>query len=558
MIYIEERETTKMPGETSLYISFDFSQDIVNEIKSLDSYYYNKKTHEFEIPTLLLSNIIDSLCKYDEIQLTVLQDKQPCGCDTNLLCNYKLNPLPHQIDGIKYGLSHERFLLLDQPGLGKTAQIIHIAEELYERGEIEHCLIICGVNTLKSNWRSEIEKHSYLDCTILGEKVSKRGRYSIGSVKERVEHLYRKIDEFFVITNVETIRSDEIVSAILTGPNEFGMIAVDEIHCCKSTQSLQGSNLLKLTKSRHRVGATGTLILNNPLDTYLPLKWIGVEKSSLTQFKNYYCTFGGQFHNILIGFKHLDSLKQQIENHSIRRMKDMIDLPPKVVINELVDMGEQQEKFYSDVERGIVDEVDKVKLTTSSLLAMVTRLRQATACPSILTTQQIESAKISRACDLVEQIVGCGKKVIVFSTFKETVNVLATKLKDFGVVSCTGDTNDQDIETNKKLFMTDDTIKVFIATWQKLGTGQTLTAASYAIFIDTPWTAAVYNQAQDRVHRIGAKESVTIYNLVTKGTIDERVLEILEDKEAIGDFIVDDKLNDKSMNSLKKYIEDLR
>ena len=77
------------------------------------------------------------------------------------------------------------------------------------------------------------------------------------------------------------------------------------------------------------------------------------------------------------------------------------------------------------------------------------------------------------------------------------------------------------------------------------------------IFIDTPWTYAVYTQAQDRIHRIGAKEPVIIYNLITRGTIDERVLQILNDKEAIGDYIIDDVVTDKAIESLKSYIEDL-
>lgn len=90
-----------------------------------------------------------------------------------------------------------------------------------------------------------------------------------------------------------------------------------------------------------------------------------------------------------------------------------------------------------------------------------------------------------------------------------------------------------------------------------MGTGITLNAASYAIFIDTPWTSSAYLQAQDRIYRIGTNKPVIIYNLICKDTIDERVLEIIEDKEAISDYIVDDKISDKSINSLRKYIEEL-
>ena len=557
MIRIEERTPTKIPGLTSLYISFPFNKELIDIIAGFQPVHLNKQTYECEVPVLLLSQILDEICVFDDIELKLIEEREQPK-DVDLLVDYKIKPFDYQIDGIKFGIANERFLLLDEPGLGKTMQIIHIAEELHARGEIEHCLIICGVNTLKTNWKKEIEKHSNLSATILGEKIGKRGGYSIGSVKERVEHLKRKIDEFFIITNVETIRNDDIVTAILKGSNKIDMIVVDEVHCCRSSQSQQGANLLKLSNPRYKIGATGTLIMNNPLDAYLPLKWIGAEHATLTNYKNYYCTFGGNFHNIIVGFKHLDSLKQQIEACSIRRLKDKINLPPKTIINEFVDMGDRQSKFYDDIVHGVLDEVDKVEISTSSLLALVSRLRQATACPSVLTSEPIESAKVERAIDLTEQITDAGKKVVIFSTFKETVRILADRLSDLNPLVCTGDTNDKTIERNKELFQTDPSRKVFIATWQKMGTGITLTAASYAIFIDTPWTSAVYNQAQDRVHRIGTSENVTIYDLITTNTIDERVLEILNDKEAIGDFILDDTISRDAVDSLRKYILDLR
>ena len=122
----------------------------------------------------------------------------------------------------------------------------------------------------------------------------------------------------------------------------------------------------------------------------------------------------------------------------------------------------------------------------------------------------------------------------------------------------TGDVSEVDIEINKKRFQEDSKYKVMLATCQKAGTGFTFTAASYAIFIDTPWTAAELGQAQDRIHRIGSNKAVFIYELITKDTIDERVAEIVETKEAISDFIIDNKISQSSLDSLKKYILDFK
>ena len=95
------------------------------------------------------------------------------------------------------------------------------------------------------------------------------------------------------------------------------------------------------------------------------------------------------------------------------------------------------------------------------------------------------------------------------------------------------------------------------ATTAKMGTGITLNRASYAIFIDCPWTSAQCTQCEDRIHRIGSKNSVFIYYLWAKNTIDERVKSIVEAKEAISDYIIDDEVSQNQVNELKKYILDL-
>ena len=134
------------------------------------------------------------------------------------------------------------------------------------------------------------------------------------------------------------------------------------VHNCKNPNSIQGKNLLKLKNAKYKVGATGTLLMNNPLDTYMPLKWIGAESASYTNFKYYYCLYGGQFNNELLGYRNLDDLKHMLSTCSLRRDKSLLNLPPKTIINELVDMPDRQQIFYDNVKNGIKDEVDKVKL----------------------------------------------------------------------------------------------------------------------------------------------------------------------------------------------------
>lgn len=561
MIQIIENYTTKLPGETSLYVKFDFNQQIVDTIKQVCSLYvYDKKTYTWEVPVTDLSTLLDSLTSIDNISLKWLQDDSiPSFEDDIDVTKFKLTPFSYQLDAIKYGLSgHNKWLLLDAPGLGKTLTIIYLAEELYRRGLIKHCFIICGINTLKNNWKKEIEKCSSLSCRILGQRKKKNGDLYVGSVKERLEDLKNPIDEFFVITNIETIRDDAITKAINDPKNGFDMLCVDEIHTCKSNTSQQGKNLLKLKNAKYKVAATGTLLINSPLDCYVPLKWTENEHANLSTFKSYYCKFGGPFNNELIGYQHTDVLMHHLENCSLRRTKDILDLPPKNIIHEYIDMEDTQAKFYDEIKRGIITQVDKVDLKPNTLLSMMTRLRQASSCPSILTSNNIKCAKLDRVVDLVNQIISNGDKVVVFSVYKETLNTLDLMLNSYRPLLCTGDVPDQQISKNIDLFQTDSKYKIMLATTAKMGTGITLTAASYAIFVDCTYTASQNLQCEDRIYRIGSKDPVFIYYLWNSNTVDIRVKDIVDSKSMISNYIVDGTCPPELASKLKEIILDLQ
>ena len=556
MIKIEERKTQKLPGLTSLFLQSPYSDRLLEIVKQCDVRDFNKKTKEWELPVANLAYLIDSLSCISDIDIT-LHKSTPKKIVEYDLMNHKTKPFPHQEDAIKFGLNNNCFLLLDAPGLGKTLDIICLAEELKAREGLEHCFIVCGIATLKNNWKEEILKHSRLSCTILGEKTTKTGKTVIGSVSDRANQLKKKIKEFFVITNIETLRSEEVIKAIKSGKNKFDMMVVDECHTCKSNTSIQSKNLQKIKDIKHKIGLTGTLFLNNPVDAYVPLHWIGAERGTYSSFKYFYSKFGGNFGNDLLGFRNLDYLKDQLETCSLRRGKELLNLPEKTVIHEVVELNDKQKQFYQNIVKGIVDQVDKVHISSSEVLSLVGRLRQATAYPGILTTENIESSKLERCVDLGGRRIIKKEKVVIFSTFKDTLNPLIEKLSRYNPVLCTGDVSDEDISKNKKSFQEDDNTKVFLATWQKCGTGITLTAASYAIFIDTPWTQGQCLQAEDRIHRIGSKKPVTIYYLEAKDTVDEDVKQIVQDKSIMSDYIVDEKIPPVLVERLKQIIIDL-
>jgi SNF2 family DNA or RNA helicase len=218
-------------------------------------------------------------------------------------------------------------------------------------------------------------------------------------------------------------------------------------------------------------------------------------------------------------------------------------MPSKFINYELLEMSDAHRKFYDAIKEGVKEEADRVELKAANLLALTTRLRQATAEPSILTTQDIVSTKVERAVELVEDLVAQGEKVVVFSNFKEPVYKLAKLLAHHEPLINTGDQDDTLVGRQVEAFQTDPGIKVFLGTHGKCGTGWTLNAASYAIFLDTPWTDASLSQSTDRIWRVTNTRPAIITILCCLDTIDERVRDIVETKKELADYLVDGKEN---------------
>ena len=565
----------KISGLSSLAITFDFSQYVVDALKTIPTFYYHKKDNVWEFPVCYLSRLLDSLTFLDEIKLNLLDTPESgefhFGQQYNLeplseieKVSFKMKPFEHQLEAINYGLAHEKWLLLDSMGLGKTNSIIWLAETLKRRGIIDHCFLICGVNSLKQNWKKEIAKFSTESAVVLGEYTTRTGNIRYRSMDKRAQQLKDPIEEFFVITNIESLRDDRIIEAFKKSSNKFGMIAFDEAHRAATKSSQQGTNLLKLD-APFKVAATGTLITNNPLSAYVPLTWTSNDQSTLTAYKSQYCNFGGFKNAQVIGFKNLDVLQEEISSCSLRRTLDQVrsDMPPKTVTVELLEPEDDQRKFYEAIKEGVKEEADKIELKSANLLALTTRLRQATACPSLLTTQKISSCKVDRCVELIQELTSQGEKVVVLSTFKETLNELATKLEQFRFSINTGDTPDAVVASNVARFQEDPKEQVFTGTWGKVGTGWTLNSASYLICLDTPYTAAMFDQGTDRIHRITSTRPSFITVLQCNDTIDERVWEIVKAKKELGEYLVDGiefnntMLNNKLDDELRAIIRDL-
>jgi SNF2 family DNA or RNA helicase len=551
LILIKEDISKKLPCITSLFLDLTtfYNKDVFNVLIQTQDSIYIKNENLIEFPINKLYFLIDYLTKIDDVKFLKYNSKNK---NRNIECckkNFKIKPYEHQIQAINYGLNKDSWLLLDDCGLGKTISMIYLAEELQRLEGLEHCFIICGVNSLKYNWASEIEKFSRLSYTILGQAITKTGKKKILSVSDRLNQLKDKIDEFFIITNVETLQHKDFNKYYKNSKNKIDLIVLDEAHHLKNPSSSSAKTLLKL-KSKRKIALTGTMIMNNPENSFVPLKWTDNIHSTYSDFKHMFNVYGGFGGVQVIGYKNLDMLQDLISSCSLRRKKDeVLDLPDKTYVIDYVEMKKEQQDLYNKVEDGIAAELDLLDHKPNILeeLAINIRLRQITAYPGILSSEVNQSAKLDRLIDLVNEITSQGDKVLIFNTFKGAAKEEFDRLDMFGPLLCTGDQSDEEISYNKKLFETDESKKVMIATWQKMGTGHTLTAANYCIFVDTPWTDADFQQSADRIYRIGQNKKVTIISLVTKDSYDERVLDILQNKRVLSSYLID-KENSDNLN----------
>ena len=424
-----------------------------------------------------------------------------------------------------------------------TKQIIDIAVAEKLMQGCKHCLIVCGVNGLKWNWVNEVATHSNEKAYILGQKVRKNGNVVIGSMADRLadaEHI-EDIEEYFIITNVETLRDERITTALSNQckKGNIGMIAADEVHKMKNASSQQGKGFLKLSADR-MIAMTGTPLMNHPLDLYIILKWLGYEKHSFYAFRNHHCVMGGFGGYEIVGYKNLDELQEQLNDIMLRRLKkDVLDLPEKTIVDEYVEMTPKQTKIYNEILNDIKDNIDQIAIAPNPLAQLI-RLRQATGYTGILSSMVQESAKLDHMEELVDDAIENGQKVIIFSNWTQMTSAIKQRLQNkYYCAMITGELNTEARERAKDEFQNNPKCKVIIGTIGAMGTGLTLVEGSVMIFTDIPWNKALFDQAVDRFHRIGQNNNVTVYNLICKGTVDEKINAIVQQKGRMADYLVD-------------------
>ena len=365
-------------------ISFRYDPTTVAKVKELAERRYLPDDRAWEIPAhelpaliekVGLSNIKSEEAVIQALNTKEIEDKREAtqkrlkGIKPVRDFDFKTAPLPHQIEAFNYGMEKNSLLIGDEQGLGKTKESIDIC--VARKKELIKTLIVCGVNSVKYNWQSEIGKHSSEKSIIIDDKT----------MDLRVKHLneWYKSNEYFGIINIESLRNEKVQDALYLGIKDgyIGAIIVDEIHKAKNGSSLQGK-ALRFLKAPVRIGLSGTP-MNKAEDLWNILTWLGVEKRSYYSFRNTYCVMGGFGGYNVIGNKNLDSLNAELNTVMLRRKKEeVLDLPPKLYSTEYVELTTAQKKQYRDIKNGIVADMENI-LASVNPLNCTLRLRQLTS-----------------------------------------------------------------------------------------------------------------------------------------------------------------------------------
>lgn len=421
----------------------------------------------------------------------------------------------------RHGLSG---VLADDMGLGKTVQALAVLLKIKGEHGSAPSLVVAPTSVLP-NWEREIERFAPSLTSVTWHGADRR---------ENVERLK---DADVVLTSYALIRRDIAELKAI----KFRTVILDEAQNIKNADSAT-AQACKSVDADHRVALTGT-----PLENRLTELW-SLFDFLMPGFLGSADAFHERFeHPITVqgdaGVR--DRLRRRIHPFILRRVKTEVarDLPPKTEVVTWVDMEPGQAALYREVleesRRKVYESIDKVGFNKSriSILSALMRLRQVCCDPRLLklppSAALPPSAKLERFGELIDELVKEDHRALVFSQFTEMLELLKATATDRKLDYLYLDGRTKDRMAKVDAFNHDQGPPLFFISLKAGGTGLNLTAADYVIHYDPWWNPAVEDQATDRTHRIGQTRAVFSYKLITRGTVEEKILALQKRKREL-------------------------
>ncbi len=441
-------------------------------------------------------------------------------------------------------------ILADDMGLGKTLQVISlllVEQQEWEAGEKEkrRSLIVCPAS-LVYNWQKEVTRFAPGLSTVL----------VTGPAAEREQIIKRSREGEILITSYDLLKRDADVYREMI----FAVQVIDEAQYIKNPGTQAAKGVKKIT-AEFKLALTGT-----PIENRLSELW-SIFDYLMPGFLYTYARFRKEIEipvTVNGDSDKMERLHRMIRPFILRRLKGdvLTDLPEKLEENIYAKLeGEQLALYNAHVQklRSELDGKSEREFSTDKIqiLAELTKLRQICCDPALLFDgYKGESAKTQMCLDLIANAAGSGHKVLLFSQFTSMLERLAEQLGRAGITyyMLTGSVGKEKRMQMVESFQTDD-VPVFCISLKAGGTGLNLTAADIVIHYDPWWNVAVQNQATDRAHRIGQKHVVTVYKLVSEGTIEEKIVDIQNRKKQLAEQVLEGEGMDSVSFSREEIME---
>ncbi|MEM0951823.1 MAG: SNF2-related protein [Cyanobacteria bacterium P01_H01_bin.74] len=441
-----------------------------------------------------------------------------------------------------YGLNG---ILADDMGLGKTLQTLVLLQYAKETDGQMPSLIVCPTSVVY-NWINEINKFTP-NLTVVN--LTGSDRYN----------QYKKVKTAdAIITSYSLLRRD--IRSLKEYP--FRYVILDESQNIKNFTS-QTANASKTLQSSHRLALSGTPVENRLMELWSVFDFLMPGFLYMPEdFRFRYVTPIEERGNRDAERR----LKKQVFPFMLRRLKQDVakDLPPKIESVQYCQLTDSQRELYLDFldktrEEVFANVAEKgIKGSTNSIFAALIRLRQICCHPRLLGEDLsgglVESGKFDALKEMLTDVMAKGHRILLFSQFVEMLKIIRSWLEVKGVKHefLTGESRDRHIMVDR--FNNDPSIPIFLMSLKAGGTGLNLTGADYVIHYDPWWNPAAEDQASDRAHRIGQKRTVFVYRLITKGTVEEKILKLQDRKRDLVDSII---AADRSVGK-QLSIEDLK
>ena len=438
----------------------------------------------------------------------------------------------YQKEGFKWLRSVEELgfggILADDMGLGKTLQIISLLIDAKKNGRLKKALIVCPAS-LVYNWSEEISKFD--------TKGELRVCVLAAAKEERQKSIEEHEDFDIYISSYDTLRRD----ISLYHDMRFSHQIIDEAQFIKN-QNTGVAKAVKTVKADVKYALTGTPIENRLSELWSIFDYI------MPGFLYSYNSFKSKYEYTIVKDGNDESTKllsKMISPFVLRRLKSEVatDLPDKIEEVRVSRFDKKQQLAY-DTEltklKNVLNGNEEYNSSKMIILSEITKLRQICCDPGLIFEDYTgDSAKLETCIDLVKSGIEAGHKILLFSQFTSMLDIIKKRFKEENISSyvITGSTSKEKRIKLVNDFNNDDT-NVFLISLKAGGTGLNLVGADIVIHYDPWWNFAAQNQATDRAHRIGQKNKVTVYRLIAKGTIEEKIVKLQESKKDLADRVL--------------------